>query len=273
MRASWPATTLLVFGIFPLSGIALGDDLTIYDVQYSVDPSGVSPHADQIHNVVGGIVTYMAAGNRDRVYLQTPGASAWGGICVKDAHHELLGQLQVGDLVTFSNIYIEDDVDTTENTFLQFDRSVAPDVSVSIVGHDVGLVPDPLLLSAQDLLVDPVDHAVTEPYESVIVMLQDIEIGALDLGRKGDNYELKQWNVDHWDVAWGTDYINIDAEGDYHPWIHSGALFTSITGLVEQNTKSGWDYYQLLTRSSADLVPEPSSLLLLAAVAVLLRRR
>jgi len=272
MRTPW--SLLAAFLVLVVAGsVTYADDLTIYDVQATTVDGDRSFYADEIHSVVGGIVTYMAPGNRDRVYLQTPGATEWGGICIKDAHHELLSQLQVGDFVTVNSAFIEDDVDTTGCTFLEYDRSVAPDVSVSVIGHDASQVPGPTIVSAYDLLVDPTDHAATEPYESMLVMLQDIEIGDLGLGRKGDNYELKQWNVDHWDAAWGTDYINIDAEGDYHPWVHTGAFFTSITGLVEQNTKSGWDYYQLLTRSSADLVPEPSSLLLLVAAAVLVRRR
>jgi hypothetical protein len=260
-----------------LASVGYADVLSIYEVQSTTTNGDTSYYAaggatSGIHTVYGGIVTYMRSGYRDRVYLQDPAHPTWGAICVKDAHHELLSQLQVGDLATFSNIYVEDDVDTTGNTFLQFDRENAPDVSFTVESQG-NPVPEPTVVPARDVRADPVDHATTEPYESMIVTLQDIEIGDLGLGRKSDNYELKQWSDDHWEIAWGTDYLNVDAEGDYHPWIQTGAVFESVTGIVEQNTKDGWDYYQVLTRSSDDLVPEPGTLALLAVGLTLVGRR
>ena len=75
--------------------------------------------------------------------------------------------------------------------------------------------------------------------------------------------------------------MNVTAAGDYHPLISMGQHFDRVTGLLEQYERLsyGWDYYQLLTTSSEDLVlieviPEPGPcVLLLAGLAAVGRRR
>jgi hypothetical protein len=75
----------------------------------------------------------------------------------------------------------------------------------------------------------------------------------MDLGKAGDNYELIQGS----DLAWAADYMNVDKPhtSDYDPRIDTGAQLRSVTGLVEQYTKtsSGWDYYQICTRDAGDI--------------------
>lgn len=257
-------STLLV--LLACAGVSRAELLSIYDIQFNTTDGDQSIYDAQIHDVVGGIVTHKWSGFNDRVYLQDPAHPAWGGICVKDSEGDLFAAVQVGDWVSFENVYIEEYRGTTT---LQYRRDLAPDVTFTIEssGHPL---PEPLLLTAADLPV-PVDHAASEPYESMLVRLEDVTVGALDLGKAGDNYELIQGD----DVAWGTDYMNIDAGGPYHPLIHTGAVLTSITGIVEQYTKlsAGWDYYQLMTRSGADIVPEPATLALLLTVLALARGR
>jgi hypothetical protein len=260
-------TTALALALAALAGSSHADVLSIPDVQYTTDPDGDSPYDGEIHSVVGGIVTHIWAGWNDRVYLRDPAHPTWGAIMVKDREGALTDALQIGDLVRFDDIMIEEFRGTT---MLQYDSSMAPDVSFTVEssGHTV---PAPTMLTAADLCI-PVDHAASEPYESMIVTLEDVLVGEMDLGKADDNYELIQGA----DLAWGADYMNVDAGGPYHPWIYTGAELSSITGIVEQYTKlsDGWDYYQLLTRFSADIVPEPGSLgLLLLGVTVVLRRR
>lgn len=72
--------------------------------------------------------------------------------------------------------------------------------------------------------------------------------------------------------------MNLDASGDYDPRIAVDQQFASITGILEQYANTGWDYYQLVTTKSADLVvtPEPCSILMLlfgAAGMIFGRRR
>ena len=234
--------------VFSLSGAVVADVLTIHDVQYATDPSGDSPYDGQIHDVTGGIVTQIWFGGKPRIYVQDPAYSQWGGIIVKDWHDgELAGAVSVGDWVSFSNITIEENRGTTH---LQYNRDWSPNISFDIVSTG-NPVPDPILLTAAHLPV-PVNHPLSEPYESMVVTLRNIGIGQKDLGKAGDNYELLQGTS----TAWGADYQNMDAGGPYDPRIETGATLSRITGIVEQYTKpsDGWDYYQVVTRSADDIV-------------------
>ncbi len=266
MRGACNACSIMLV-LIALVGAAFADDLSIYDVQFNTSDGDASIYDGQIHNITGGVVTHIWAGFQTRVYIQNPDFPEWGAIPIKDWEAgELADAVQIGDWISFSSVLIEEHRGTT---FLQYDRTAAPDVAFSIDSQN-NPVPDATLLTAADLII-PVEHAASEPYESMIVRLENVTVGAMDLGKADDNYELVQGS----DVAWGADYMNADAGGPYHPWIHAGAQLDSITGLVEQYTKlsDGWDYYQLLTRSSADIVPEPGSVALLGLGLVLVIRR
>ena len=272
----------VLIGLTAIGSVSVGHagdllDLSIYDVQFTTDPAGNSPYNGQIHNVTGGIVTHVWSGFNDRVYLRDPAHPSWGAIVVKDGEGgELANNVSVGDWVSFENIFIDEYRGTT---FLQYRRQFAPNVAFTVetTGNPV---PPPTLLTAADLAA-PIegppgqwyvaDHS-SEPHESMTVTLENVTVGQMDLGKADDNYELLQGG----DTAWGTDYMNIDAGGPYHPYITTGANLLSITGIVEQYTKlvDGWDYYQLNTRFGSDIVvPEPAGLSLLVAALVLARRR
>jgi hypothetical protein len=266
-----PKLHLLLIGLAVIApvGPARALDLDIYDVQYVPDANvdDASPYFGGIHNIDGGIVTHIWQGFNDRVYLQDPAHPTWGAIVVKDGEDgELSGSVSVGDWVSFDNIYVDEYRGTT---FLQYRRSDAPDVAFTVESSG-NPVPDPVLLTAADIPT-PVDHGASEPYESMVATLLDVIVGDKDLGKAGDNYELFQGI----DVAWGADYMNIDAGAPYDPRIVTGAELESITGIVEQYTRTSpdWDYYQLCTRFASDIVPEPGTLALLMMGAVLVRSR
>ncbi|MCP4590705.1 MAG: PEP-CTERM sorting domain-containing protein [bacterium] len=267
VKKHWLGMVLVVVALCGWGGAVHADNLSIHDVQFNTSDGDASVYDGQIHNVTGGIVTHVWRGFNDRVYLRDPAHSTWGAIVVKDGEDgELANNVNIGDWVSFSNIYVDESRGTT---FLQYRRDDAPDVAFNIDSVD-NTVPAPTLLTAADLAI-PLDHSASEPYESMIVTLEDVTIGARDLGKAEDNYELWQDT----DLAWGADYMNGDAGGPYHPLSDTGRTLDSITGLVEQYTKDpSWDYYQLLTRSTADIVPEPGTLLLMVGGVLLgLRRR
>ncbi|HUU95684.1 MAG TPA: PEP-CTERM sorting domain-containing protein [Phycisphaerae bacterium] len=243
--------------------------LSIYDIQYNTSDGDATVYHGQIHDVVGGLVTHVHYSGRSRVWLRDPDHPTWGAIVVKDWEGgELADNVEVGDWVSFQNILIEEFRGTT---LLQYNRNWSPDIAFNVdsTGNDVPL---PTLLTAADLCV-PVDHSASEPYESMMAMLEDVTVGQLDQGHVPDNYELLQGDY----MAWGTDYINVDAGGPYHPFIYPGAELLSITGAIEQytNLDEGWDHYQLLTRFTGDIVPvpEPGSMCLLIVGGLLARRR
>lgn len=267
----WFALVVVAF-----AGAGYADELSIYDIQFNTSDGDASVYNGQIHDCAGGVVTHIWHGFNDRVFLQDPTHPTWGAIVVKDAEGgELSYNVSVGDWVSFDDIYVEEFRGTTH---LQYRRSLAPEVTFTVESTS-NPVPAPMLLTAGDLAA-PIegppgkwyvaDHG-SEPYESMAVTIEDLVVGELDYGKAGDNYWLWQGT----EAAWGTDYMNVDAGGPYHPRIYPGAELQSITGMVEQYTNpgSGWDYYQLDTRFGSDIVPEPGTLALLLAGAVLVVRR
>ncbi|MBN2448681.1 MAG: hypothetical protein JXO22_18285 [Phycisphaerae bacterium] len=251
-----------------LAGIVMSAgavDLSIYDVQYTTDAGGASSYDGATINVVDGIVTHVWHGFNDRIYLQDPAHPTWGAIVVKDWTDDgPASTLAVGDLVRFDNVLVEEYRGTT---FLQYDPDPNSPTNPSFTVESQGnAVPAPVTLTAADL-INPVDHGVTEQYESMIATLENVTVGTMDLGKNADNYELLQNST----VAWAADYMNIDAGALYDPRIATGATFESITGIVEQYTKdTTWDYYQLCTRYASDIVvPEPTAFaLVLLGIAI-----
>jgi hypothetical protein len=147
--------------------------------------------------------------------------------------------------VSLTNVWIEEFRGTT---MLQYQAPYSPGFTVESQGHGV---PDPVALSVADVAY-PLDHAVTESYESMVVTLEQVTVGQMGLGKADDNYELTQGG----DIAWASDYMNVDAGGPYDPRIETGAALVRVTGLLEQYTyaNDGWDYYQVCTRSHDDIL-------------------
>ena len=160
----------IVLGFIMFSSVSYGDpnDLSIYDVQYTTDPSGDSPYNLETHNVLGGIVTHIWFGGKPRVYLQDPAHPTWGGILVKDwtQYHDLANNVSIGDRVDVSGVYIEE---SGKNTVLQFAPPWEPGSTFNVVSSG-NPVPNPILLTAADIPF-PADHASSEPYEAMVVTL------------------------------------------------------------------------------------------------------
>jgi hypothetical protein len=245
--------------------------MSILDIQYvdlTVDPAGNSPYDEQIVDCDGGIVTHIIGGFRPRLVLQDPNDPAgWGGIQVKGWNGgDTFAGIGVGDLVSLSDVLVEE---YRGNTFLQVGGSLAPDAVVTVESFGNPL-PSPKLVTLDEIpapledLENPGDWYVedhrAEKYEAMLLVVEDVTVTTMGLGKADDNYNLHNASGD----AWATDYAASPADlvGDYLPPIELGAQFDRVVGVLEQYTNEGWDYYQLLTRGSRD-VPEPSALVLL----------
>ncbi len=281
----WSLVAAITLALMGLGGAAYADplDLSIFDVQYTPEADGISPYNGQTHNVLGGVVTHIKPwGGKKRVYIQDPDSPTWGGILVKDwtTGGDLALNVSVGDRIDLSMIYVEESSGTTT---LQFGGEYSLDASFTPQG--TAPVPDALSLTAGELaapVYDPVEDTwfvenyYSESYEGMLVMLTDVAVGTLDMGKADDNYQL----LEDGDIAWASDFMNWDAGGTYHERIWTTAELESITGIVEQyvgETDDGtrWDYYQMFTRTTADIVPEPWSagLLLSGFLLTVARRR
>jgi len=274
----WLPAVLAVCGVLPTGARAL----PIYDIQYvdlAVNPDGDSPYAGQIVDCGGGIVVHKFTGTKPKVTLQDPGRpDGWGGIAIKDwaVGQDMFNAVAVGDLVAFTDVEVEE---YRGNTLLRYEDGSG----YTIVSRGNPL-PPPARVSPHQIaapLEGPpgdwyvADHA-PEPYEAMRIRIEDVTVTQMGLGKAGDNYNLHGAG----DV-WTADYMNEDAAGDYDPLISVGQHFDQVSGILEQYTKLsyGWDYYQLLTTTSDDLVvnavvPEPTPpAIALAALALVRRKR
>ena len=85
------------------------------------------------------------------------------------------------------------------------------------------------------------------------LLVLDVTVTQMNLGKAVDNYDLVDAQDAH---IWASDYMNEEVEpSDYHRFVNLGQHFCGLSGVFEQytNMSNGWDYYQLLTMTSADL--------------------
>ncbi|MBN1766049.1 MAG: PEP-CTERM sorting domain-containing protein [Sedimentisphaerales bacterium] len=252
---------------------------SIYDIQYTANGDGASDYADVVLDCTGGVVIHKYDGFNKKLTLYNPAYSdGWGGLVVKDftENFDLFSNVTLGDWVSFSDILVEE---YRGNTQLVFDDTTGG-FSVDSSGNSL---PAPLLVSPDDIAAPLYQDAptagwfvsdhVAERYEAMYLLVEDVTVTGMDLGKAGDNYVLEN---DLGFDCWAADYMNIDAGGPYHSYISLGAELLSVSGIIEQytNTSSGWDYYQMLTLTSADMVPEPGSMiLLLTGSAIFFRKK
>ena len=236
-----------------LTAEAVTIPVSIYDVQYTADASGDSPYATQTVDCTGGIVVNKWIGDWTKLTLYDPAnPDGWGGVIAK-APADNFSSIQVGDWVSFTDVLVEE---RSGNTQLSYQAGMG--LSVESTGN---AIPDALEITAPSF---------SEQYESMMVKVSDVEITAMDIGKYGDNYNLHNASGDYW----GGDYMNVDAAGYYHSCVAVGAVFESVSGIIEHKASSGWDYYQMLTTGTGDfVVPEPTTMAFLAAGAMALLRR
>ncbi|MCK4276839.1 MAG: hypothetical protein KAX78_10015 [Phycisphaerae bacterium] len=265
------ATAILVSG-------NIAGALSIYDVQYSDAAGGwISQHTDQIVDVTGGVVIYVGRPPgkfATRVVIQDPSFAEWGGVEIKIFDGTLGDAVQLGDQVNLTNVYVDESSATRGTTYLLFDATTYGSAfTIASAGHVIPpTVISPSVLGAGEQSANP---AQTEKYEGMLLTAQSVTIGSMGLGSHNDNYELTGAGG----TCWATDYFNLDRDATqlYHPFTEPGRPYWGVIGVLQQYTKISdqYDYYQLMTRSSADFVPEPGvvAFLLAGATAVLGKRK
>ena len=150
--------------------------VTIYDIQYTEDPSGNSPYDDQVV-LTEGIVTATFSNG---YFIQDPDFNTWSGLWVYDSN--LTPDL--GDRVQLTGT-VDEYYNLTELT----------DLTDSVVLSSGNALPDPLVLSTS--------AASDEQYESVLVRVEDVVVSNPDLG-------YGEWEVDD-----GSGGIAVDDVGSY----------------------------------------------------------
>jgi len=250
----------LLTTIVEKTGYAEGS-VTIYNLQYTTDPNGVSSYEGSDVNCSGGIVVDKYGGFKPKVTLYDPNyPNGWGGIVVKDFDNgNLYDNVNLGDWISLTDTTVEE---FKGNTQLKFESKSSFNIESSN-----NALPKPILLSPNDIAApvyqaQPEGWFVTdrraEKYEGMWVRIENVKVTAWDLGKEYDNYVLQDYDNDDPNMScWASDYMNDSQVDDYHPFVEVGRHFCGVLGIIEQykGYKNGydWDYYQLLTTDTGDL--------------------
>jgi len=173
--------------------MANADVLSIYDIQYTNDPTGASSYDGSVVDCNGGIVIHIRPGPPAKLTLYDPNyPDAWGGIMVKDPYSiGVFTDVNVGDWVSFYNFTVEEYRGTT---FLQYIEPNNP--SYTIVSRNNPL-PEPVTVRVAQIKA-PVegtlewaveDHS-AEKYEAMLLKVVDVNVEGKDYGKAEDNYIL-----------------------------------------------------------------------------------
>ncbi len=224
----------------------------IYELQHSgPELDWKSPHMGEIVKCVGGIVTHKF---QQRIVLQDPSlGNAWAAIEVRGYPVYPTG-IAVGDQVDFNNVYVDEFRGVTTLQYYSASSHV-----VNSSGH---APPPPLPISVWDVRYPAYPEDTERMAAMLVVVTEQMTIGAMDLGAHQDNYELLGTLGE---TAWGSDYANAEIGSTYY--VSSGECYARITGIIQRyDNDAEWDYYQLLPRMNLDYVacgtgvdPEPQT--------------
>jgi hypothetical protein len=250
-------TAVIILIVFIISGYVQANTLSIYEIQYTTDPNGMSPQNGNIIDCTGGIVVHKTQGSRPRLAIQDPNyPNGWGAIQVKGWTSDAFDGIAIGDWISLDNVLVEDYKGTT---FLQYQTENNPNLTIVSMNNPLA---KPLVvtideISAPSESVDAwivPDHS-AEKYESMIIKVVNVNISDTGYGKAFDNYVLTS-NIDPNMTCWASDYMNIDKEKGliYHPIVEIGQKLCGVTGILEQYTADSdgifYDYYQLLTTNT-----------------------
>ena len=206
-----------------VSSVAFGVVTTpIYDIQYTVDPSGDSPLDGQTVTIEGVVTAANYTG-----FFVTDAAGPWNSIFV---YTNAAGcDVEAGDAVTVTGV-VDEYYNMTELTRSADEPPVPVSCSITSSGNAYGVVS---LTTAQ---------VADEQYESVLAEVVDADV--VSLGSYG------MWTVDD-----GSGAVPIDDDMDYLyvPAVADG--LASITGVVFFS----FSEFKLNPRFSSDIVPDDSS--------------
>ncbi len=246
MESRWSYARAAGWALLVLAGGALplrAETLTIHDLQVSTAAQDwKSAHEGEIISLIGGVVTHTIG---FRITLQDPTlGDAWAGVEIRAFENEApLGVVRVGDRVDFHDILVEEFRGGTIPQFKSYS-------SFEILSSGNAL-PEPVLVPLADL-ANPPDRERCERYEGMLIAIEDVRVGQMDLGKAEDNYELSDGSH----AAWGSDYYNVDLAVPPFPKYHvaRGERYARITGVFQEYAYplEGWDYYQILPRGAAD---------------------
>lgn len=221
--------------------------LTIYDIQFSTPPNYDSPYDGQVVSVTGGIVTKVFVGGSTKITIQDPTlGDAWAGVQVVFSDPGQAAGIVRGDQIDCFDVTVDEYRGNTQ---------LLVGATSTVVIQSSGHVVEPLVVSPADI-PSPTNPDLSEPYEFMLLAVENVTVGAMDLGKNEDNYEL----FNNEGVCWASDYANSDLPPGSLYYVVPGDCFARVVGYLEQykRPEQSWDYYQLLPRDAADYTYAPS---------------
>jgi hypothetical protein len=169
---------------------------TIYEIQYTEDPSGDSPHLDERVSTTG-IVTAIFPSS----FFIQDGSGAWNGINVYPEDYDT-SMLNIAD-----EIYLE-------ATVLEYNDKTELGELANLEVTGSGELPAPITISTAALSSE-------EAYEGVLISLQNVTVTNPDLG-------YGEWEVDD-----GSGACVVDDMGDYTYEPVQDDVIVELTGVVD----------------------------------------
>lgn len=160
----------LILVLSLVAAAMFAQNLTVYDVQYTTDPDGVSPHYGE-NVVVEGVVCATLWKGYASFFICDPDGGEWSGVLVYDGNDEYGYDLTEGDFVVVSG-YVDEYYGMTEISNLT-------DVTTQSSGNTV---PDPVVITTSQL-------ASEECYEGCLVRVNDVTVTQ-------EQNEYGEWYVD-----------------------------------------------------------------------------
>ncbi|MBT6686683.1 MAG: T9SS type A sorting domain-containing protein [Bacteroidetes bacterium] len=149
---------------------------TIYDIQYTTDPSGISPYVDSIVTVNGIVTAYDS--NLDGFFLQD-GTGAWNGVYVYNPSNL---PTTIGDEISLTGLVTE-----------YYALTEIKEISNLTVNSSNNTMPAATVVTTSEMS--------SEEYEGVLVKLENVICSNLDLG-------YGEWEVtDNSGIAVVDDYF------------------------------------------------------------------
>lgn len=239
------ASAVAVIGFLVLLLVRTADadppTLSIYEIQHSDAASDwKSPYDSTVVNCVGGIVTHVF---KQRLALQDPGlGTEWAAVEVRGWPVYPTG-IEVGDQVDFYSVYVEEFAGVTTLKYYS--------ASSHVVNSGGNPLPDPVPVSPWSIRY-PAHPEDCEKYAAMLIEIDEtVTIGAMDLGKESDNYEIIGVSGD---TAWASDYANNDIDSTY--CVYQGECYGRLVGILQRyDDDVTWDYYQFLPRGIGDYTP------------------
>ncbi|RLC47343.1 MAG: hypothetical protein DRH57_04240 [Candidatus Cloacimonadota bacterium] len=191
---------LFLLLLFIFNSLFAQQSVTIYDIQYTTNPSGNSPYNGQIVTTSGIVTgTYEQYGST-KFFISEPEGGEWKGLFIYNANSGY--SPSVGD-----------EVQLTGEVYEYYEMTEIKNLSSFTILSSGNPIPTPLEVTTYGV-------ATTEAYEGILVKVSNVVVNSI--GNHG------QWYVDD-----GTGQCQIDDLFDYSYIPVIGDILESITGLVD----------------------------------------